>query len=169
MHISSMQNNNLPLINNLTSDSSFSNHTLPSTTTMATAQKSPLSYSGTKEEDLNLYIEELQQYCTIHALNARQAAYMLRMTLKESAKTFIRTIPDTTPFSDLFTQICQRFQTSERQIYYFRILQKRCQDYLGENILNFLDELRLIALKGSISEDFVVSLVLSSLSNDWES
>lgn len=137
--------------------------------TMASAEKTLFSYSGMKNEDLLLFVEKIQQYSTIHNLTERQISYLIRFSLKGIAKTWVRTIPDETQFPTLITLLCQRFQTQESQIYHYRLLNKECQVNEDNNILNYLDKLYLIALKGNINENFLVSLVLSNLTEDWES
>jgi hypothetical protein len=140
-----------------------------SSSTLASADKKFMTYGGKPEEDLNLYLEEIQQYAAIHSLAERQASYLVRLTLNGTAKTWVRIIPEDTQYPNLLQLLLDRFQNQEKQIYYFRLLNKECQNNSDPSILNMLDRLHLTALKGNISEDFVVSLVLSSLNAEWES
>ncbi|KAM0674871.1 hypothetical protein GVAV_001690 [Gurleya vavrai] len=113
-------------------------------TTLASAAMNQFSYDGSKEEDLQLFIEDVQQYIAIHNLNERQATYLIRFALKNEAKTWARTIDMETSFDHFLIFLNQRFQTQEHQIYYYRLLNKKCQYTCENKILSYMDKLRFI-------------------------
>ncbi|KAM0677905.1 hypothetical protein BDAP_001584 [Binucleata daphniae] len=136
--------------------------------TIASAAISPFSYHGHSNEDISLFLIEINHYIVVHKLNEEQALYILKLSLQGEANVWVRGIPDDMKYNTSIQNLMTRFQTRNTQLFYIKRLLNACQNRSDRTLLSLLDEHRLSAKKGNITDDVTVTMALISLSDDYE-
>lgn len=148
------------------SNHSFTNNSLPPT--MASAQKKPFQYGGQPDEDIDIFIKELEQYITVYSLTEDQASYLLKLSLTGPTKTWIKNQPPNLGFRMLIITLRSRFEKEENKLNYIRKLAEEKIRACDNTILDYLDRMQRIAVLGSINEDVLTAMVLKNLPKEWE-
>ncbi|KAM0674419.1 hypothetical protein GVAV_002032 [Gurleya vavrai] len=89
-------------------------------TTLATPTKSPFTYNGRPEEDLESFLTDIKRYITVNGYNAVQAMYLLRLSLTEEAGDWAKTKDEDTTFTDFVEDLTSRFQQEKSKAFYFQ-------------------------------------------------
>jgi hypothetical protein len=104
----------------------------------------------------------------VNGFGERQASYLMRLSLEGAAQTWSRTIPDETGYEEMISLLYGRFQQQQSDLYYVKKLASEELRQEDENILVFLDRMKLISIQGKIPEDVLVVMVLKNLTKEWE-
>ncbi|KAI5173808.1 hypothetical protein PAEPH01_2032 [Pancytospora epiphaga] len=121
----------------------------------------PFSFSGDREESVEVFINEFKGYCDLLGYSETRRKFSLKFSLRGDVLNWMRSQPDHMSLGDLMTNLINRFSPSNKTLSALRRLYALRP--VGNELLRYLDQARLIATSGNLSEEILVASSLIAL------
>lgn len=134
---------------------------------MASAAKllskaSPFCYTGSSSEDINLFLEDLNSFVTLHGLNVPQQKELFRLSLRGIAAIWLANQRRELELDSLINLFKQRFMP--RNLKTSAISKLSNEKYEpGTSLLTFLDKIQRMAQQAELHEEILITLALKAL------
>ena len=124
-------------------------------------------FSGGRKESAKRFLEIFHSHATAWGLSVNQIPHLFSLSLKEEAEIWYRTLPNGLPFAKVTQLFLERF--TPRNITISAIARLASEAYKeDEDLLTFLDRMRLIAITGEVSEEVLMALVQKSVPPEFQ-
>lgn len=122
-----------------------------------TISKIPLTFSGLQGENVEVFLSEFCAYAGLLSSSEQQRKILLRFSLACDALVWIRSQGTSVSFLELGKALIKRFTPANKTLSCLKQLTLLKPD--GIPLLRFLDQARLVATSGGLSDEILVATV----------
>lgn len=128
----------------------------------ATNTRCPYKFRDSTSDDTIAFIEDFATWVKANDINPVKAVATFRCSLEGEALTWLRTLEQGLSFEEILLKFRKRFLPANLTLKAISDLSE-ARLKINENVLNFLDKVKLIAIRGGLPEDVLIAFSLNAL------
>ncbi|MCA9766889.1 MAG: hypothetical protein KC455_10785, partial [Carnobacterium sp.] len=148
--MSELSSTNVPVSNNLATMTNI---------------KTPFTFGNSKGQDPAVFLREFEEYTQVCGCPELQRRIAFKLALEGEAKAWLYSLEDDMTWEELGRRFLVRFVPANKTLACISELAEAKWER-SEAVLTFLDKMRTIAMRGGLTQDVLLAMVLKALPED---